>query len=99
VKLVPDVGYYLSFVQVVVFAFGLGFELPVAVVVLVVLGLVTPAQLREARGYVLVGVFIVAAVITPPDVISQLMLAIPMYLLYELGIIAGSLLRPRPEAA
>lgn len=98
VKLVPDVGYYLSFVQVVVFAFGLGFELPVAVVVLVVLGLVTPAQLREARGYVLVGVFVVAAVITPPDVISQLMLAIPMYLLYEVGIIAGSLLRPGPKA-
>ena len=62
---------------------------------LVLLGVVSPAQLREFRGYVIVGVFIVAAVITPPDVVSQLLLALPMCLLYELGIVAGALLRRR----
>ena len=66
---------------------------------LVLLGVVTPAQLREARGYVIVGVFILAAIITPPDVVSQLLLAIPMCLLYELGIIAGALLRPKTADA
>jgi len=71
----------------------------VAVVILVVLGVVTPAQLREARGYVVVGVFILAAVITPPDVVSQLMLAIPLCLLYEIGIVAGAVLRPKPATA
>ena len=99
VAMVPDVARYLDFVLVILLAFGLSFELPVAVVILVVLGVVTPAQLREARGYVVVGVFILAAVITPPDVVSQLMLAIPLCLLFELGIIAGALLRPRPAAA
>ena len=99
VTMIPDVARYLDFVLVILLAFGLSFELPVAVVILVVLGVVTPAQLREARGYVVVGVFILAAVITPPDVVSQLMLAIPLCLLYELGIIAGALLRPKPAVA
>ena len=99
VAMVPDVAKYLDFVLVILLAFGMSFELPVAVVILVVLGVVTPAQLREARGYVVVGVFILAAVITPPDVVSQLMLAIPLCLLYELGIIAGALLRPKPAVA
>ena len=85
-------------VLVIFLAFGISFELPVAVVVLVLTGLVTPAQLREFRGYVIVGVFIVAAVITPPDVVSQLLLAIPMCLLYEIGIVAGALLRRRATA-
>lgn len=99
VTMIPDVARYLDFVLVILLAFGLSFELPVAVVILVVLGVVTPAQLREARGYVVVGVFILAAVITPPDVVSQLMLAIPLCLLYEIGIIAGTLLRPKPAVA
>lgn len=99
VAMIPDVARYLDFVLVILLAFGLSFELPVAVVILVVLGLVTPAQLREARGYVVVGVFILAAIITPPDVVSQLMLAIPLCVLYELGIIAGALLQPKPAAA
>ena len=98
VAMMTDIGRYLDFVLVLFFAFGASFELPVAVVVLVLLGWVTPAQLREARGYVIVGVFILAAVITPPDVVSQLMLAIPMCLLYEIGILAGQLLRPKPAA-
>ena len=98
VVMMTDIGHYLDFVLVIFFAFGASFELPVAVVVLVLLGWVTPAQLREARGYVIVGVFILAAVITPPDAISQLMLAIPMCLLFEIGILAGQWLRPKPAA-
>lgn len=96
VAMMTDIGRYLDFVLVLFFAFGASFELPVAVVVLVLLDWVTPAQLREARGYVIVGVFILAAVITPPDVVSQLMLAIPMCVLYEIGILAAQLLRPKP---
>ena len=95
VAMMTDITRYLDFVLVILLAFGISFELPVAVVVLVLLGVVTPAQLREYRGYVVVGVFIVAAVITPPDVVSQLLLAIPMCLLYEIGIVAGALLRRR----
>jgi sec-independent protein translocase protein TatC len=85
----PDIGKYLDFVLVIFLAFGASFELPVALVILVLLGWVTPAQLREWRGYAVVGIFVVAAVITPPDVVSQLMLAIPMCLLYEAGILAS----------
>jgi len=80
---------------VIFLAFGASFELPVALVILVLLGWVTPAQLKEARGYALVGIFVLAAVITPPDVVSQLLLAIPMYLLYEAGIIASKWITPR----
>ena len=99
VAMMTDISRYLDFVLVIFLAFGLSFEMPVAVVVLVLLKVVSPAQLREARGYVIVGVFILAAIITPPDVVSQLMLAIPMSLLYELGIVAGVLLSRKPKAA
>ncbi len=99
VAMMTDISRYLDFVLVIFLAFGMSFELPVAVVVLVLLGVVTPAQLREFRGYVVVGIFILAAVITPPDVVSQLMLAIPMVLLYELGILVSSVLRPTRAAA
>ena len=94
----PDITHVLDFLLVIFLAFGLSFEMPVAVMVLVLLKVVTPAQLREARGYVIVGVFVLAAIITPPDVVSQLMLAIPMCLLYELGILAGAMLRPARAA-
>jgi sec-independent protein translocase protein TatC len=99
VAMMTDISRYLDFVLVIFLAFGLSFEMPVAVVVLVLLGVVTPAQLREWRGYVVVGIFILAAIITPPDVISQIMLAIPMWLLYEIGILAGAMLRPAPAAS
>ena len=99
VAMMTDIGRYLDFVLVILLAFGLSFELPVAVVVLVLLNVVTPAQLREARGYVIVGVFVLAAIITPPDVVSQIMLAVPMWLLYELGILAGVMLARKPKAA
>ncbi|MGY4514695.1 twin-arginine translocase subunit TatC [Lysobacter sp. HA18] len=91
----PDIGKYLDFVSVIFLAFGVSFELPVALVILSLLGWVTPAQLREWRGYAVVGIFVVAAVITPPDVVSQLMLAIPMCLLYEAGIVASALVAKR----
>lgn len=91
VAMMTDINAYLDFVLVIFLAFGISFELPVALVILVMLGWVTPKQLSEWRGYAIVGIFIVAAVITPPDVISQLLLAIPMCLLYEAGIVAAKL--------
>ena len=99
VAMMTDINAYLDFVLVLFLAFGLAFELPVAMLVLVLLGWVTPAQLREARGYAIVGIFVVAAIVTPPDVISQLMLAIPMCLLYEAGILAAAMLARHPDSA
>lgn len=98
VAMMTDISAYLDFVLVLFLAFGLAFELPVALVILALLGWVTPAQLREGRGYAIVGIFIVAAIVTPPDVISQLMLALPMCLLYEAGIVAAALLARRAPA-
>ena len=95
VSMMTDIHAYLNFVMVIFLAFGLSFQMPVALVILTLLGWVTPDQLKEWRGYAIVGVFILAAVVTPPDVISQLMLAIPMVLLYEAGIIASQILAPR----
>jgi sec-independent protein translocase protein TatC len=87
----PDIEAYLSFVMTMFMAFGLAFEVPVALVVLVKLGVVSVEKLREWRSYFIVLAFVVAAVVTPPDVVSQLALAIPMCLLYELGILAARL--------
>ncbi|MFD0739607.1 twin-arginine translocase subunit TatC [Lysobacter koreensis] len=98
VAMMTDITAYLDFVLVIFLAFGASFELPVALVILVVLGWVTPAQLREARGYAVVGIFIIAAVITPPDVVSQLLLAVPMCILYEIGILAARWVTPRTAA-
>jgi sec-independent protein translocase protein TatC len=89
VAMMTDINAYLDFVLVIFLAFGASFELPVALVILVLLGWVTPHQLREWRGYAIVGIFVVAAVITPPDVVSQLLLALPMVALYEVGILAA----------
>jgi sec-independent protein translocase protein TatC len=98
VEIATDINAYLNFVLVVFLAFGFSFEVPVAVVILGLLRWVTVEQMKEARPYVIVGAFVVAAIITPPDVISQLMLAIPMAFLYELGIIATRLLLARQPA-
>jgi sec-independent protein translocase protein TatC len=96
VAMMTDINNYLDFVLTMFFCFGLAFEVPVAVVLLVVMGLVRLEKLKEHRGYVLIGIFILAAFLTPPDVISQCSLAIPMYLLYEGGILMARLLsRPR----
>jgi sec-independent protein translocase protein TatC len=94
----PDIDAYLSFVMTMFLAFGIAFEVPVALVVLVKLNVVTVEKLKEWRSYFIVGAFVVAAVVTPPDVVSQLALAIPMCLLYELGILAARLVgRPAPD--
>ena len=85
----PDIEAYLGFVMNMFIAFGAAFEVPVVVVVLARMGLVSVEKLRSFRGYFIVLAFIIAAVITPPDVVSQLALAIPMCLLYELGILAA----------
>jgi len=85
----PDIEAYLSFVLTMFLAFGLAFEVPIAVVVLARLGVVSVEQLKHFRGYFIVLAFVVAAIVTPPDVVSQLSLAIPMCLLYELGIWAA----------
>jgi len=85
----PDIEAYLSFVLSMFIAFGATFEVPVAVVVLARMGIVSIEKLKEWRGYFIVLAFVVAAIITPPDVVSQLSLAIPMCLLYELGIVAA----------
>ena len=98
VAVMPDIGRYLDFVLVLFLAFGLCFELPVVLIILVTLGVVTPAQLQKSRAYAIVGAFIVAAILTPPDVLSQMMLAIPMIALYEVGIFAARFISRRPEA-
>lgn len=97
VAMMTDINAYLDFVLVIFLAFGASFQLPVALVILVLLGWVTPDQLREGRGYAIVGIFILAALITPPDVVSQLLLAIPMCLLYEAGIYASRLVAPKRD--
>ena len=99
----PDIEAYLTFVLTMFMAFGLAFEVPIAVVVLARLGVVTVEQLKQFRGYFIVLAFVIAAIVTPPDVVSQLALAIPMCLLYEVGIWAARLFikhtkRPEDEA-
>jgi sec-independent protein translocase protein TatC len=87
----PDIEAYLSFVLTMFVAFGLSFEVPIVVIVLARMNLVTIQKLKDFRSYFIVLAFIIAAIVTPPDVVSQLALAIPMVLLYELGIWAAQL--------
>jgi sec-independent protein translocase protein TatC len=94
VTVMTDINHYLSFVLALFFAFGFAFEIPVATVLLVWIGLVSIDSLKKHRPYVLIGVFIVAMFLTPPDVFSQSMLAVPMYALYELGIIFAKVMVP-----
>lgn len=86
VAVMTDIGKYLDFVLSLFLAFGVTFEVPVAVVILVRMGLVSIAKLKEIRPYIIVGAFVVGAIFTPPDVVSQVMLAVPLWVLYELGI-------------
>jgi sec-independent protein translocase protein TatC len=96
----PDIEAYFSFVITMFLAFGVTFEIPIVVIVLVRMGIVSVEKLREARPYVIVGAFVVAAVVTPPDVLSQFMLAVPMCLLYEAGLFLARFVgaRPKPES-
>ena len=102
VAVMTDIDKYLSFVLGMFMAFGITFQVPVIVVVLVRMGVVSVAKLREIRPYVFVGAFVVGAIFTPPDVVSQIMLAIPLWLLYESGILVSVWVSPKekitPEA-
>ncbi|HNP64080.1 MAG TPA: twin-arginine translocase subunit TatC [Woeseiaceae bacterium] len=89
----PDIAEYISFVMMIVLVFGLAFETPIATMLTVATGLTTPEKLGKARPYVFLGAFVIGMLLTPPDVISQTVLAIPVYLLYELGIIMSKLFR------
>jgi len=94
----PDIEAYVSFVITMFVAFGITFEVPVAVILLVKMGVVSVQKLREARGYVIVGAFVIAAVVTPPDVLSQFMLAVPLCLLFEVGLLVAARLKPHEPA-
>ena len=94
----PDIEAYFSFVITMFLAFGITFEIPIVVIVLVRMGIVSVEKLREARPYVVVGAFVIAAVVTPPDVLSQFMLAVPMCLLYEAGLFLARFVGVRPKA-
>lgn len=87
IAVAPDIEAYFGFVMTLFIAFGITFEVPVVVIVLVRMGLVTVEKLKEIRPYVIVGAFVIAAIVTPPDVVSQLLLAIPLCLLYEVGLL------------
>lgn len=95
----PDIEAYLNFVMTMFLAFGITFEVPVAVILLVKTGVTTVAKLREIRGYVIVAAFVIAAIVTPPDVISQFLLAAPLCLLYELGIIFAAFIKKQEAQA
>jgi len=94
-----DIAEYLDFITTIVFAFGLAFEVPIATVLVVWTGLTSPAKLSRARPYVFLIAFVVGMFLTPPDVISQTLLAIPIYLLYELGIVMSRIFALKPEEA
>ena len=95
VEVNTDIGRYLDFVITLFFAFGIAFEVPVATVLVVAVGITTPEQLRKIRPYVVVAAFVVGMFLTPPDIISQTLLALPMWLLYEIGIVFSSIYRRR----
>jgi sec-independent protein translocase protein TatC len=92
----PDMAEYVGFVMLIALVFGVAFETPIATVLTVATGLTTPEKLGKARPYVFLGAFVVGMLLTPPDVISQTILAVPVYLLYELGIVMSKLIKPRP---
>jgi sec-independent protein translocase protein TatC len=95
VAVMTDISEYLDFVMTLFMAFGLAFEVPIAVVLITRFGWVTIAQLKEARSYVIVGAFIIGAIFTPPDIISQFMLAVPLWLLYEAGVLFAQFSTPK----
>jgi sec-independent protein translocase protein TatC len=99
VAVMTDIGNYLDFVITLFLAFGIAFEVPVAVVLLVRFGIVEIKVLQDIRSYVIVGAFVIGAIFTPPDVISQVMLAVPLWLLYEAGIMAARLMEKNRKLA
>ena len=99
VRMMTDINSYLDFALTMFFAFGIAFEVPVVVVLLTLTGLVTVEKLSAARGYVIIGIFVAAAVLTPPDPLSQILMAIPMWLLYEGGLVMARILKRSSDAA
>ncbi|MGI9291074.1 MAG: twin-arginine translocase subunit TatC [Gammaproteobacteria bacterium] len=98
VTVMTDINNYLDFVLVIFFAFGLAFEVPIATFMLVWSGLTTTEQLGKSRAYVFLGAFVVGMLLTPPDMISQTLLAVPIYVLYEAGIIMSKIMLPKQDA-
>lgn len=98
VAVMTDIGKYLDFVLTLFLAFGVTFEVPVAVVILVKMRIITVAKLKEIRPYVIVGAFVIGAIFTPPDVVSQIMLAVPLWVLYEIGILVSQWLIKVPAS-
>lgn len=98
IAVMPDIENYLDFVMSMCLAFGATFEVPVVVVILVRMGIVSVEKLKEIRSYVIVGAFVIAAIVTPPDVVSQLSLAIPMWLLFELGLLVAPMFTRMTQA-
>jgi len=92
VSVTTDIGRYLDFVLALFFGFGLAFEVPIATIILVAIGLTTPKKLSEMRPYIIVGAFILGMVLTPPDVISQVLLAVPVWILFEAGVVASAMI-------
>jgi len=99
VAVMTDINHYLAFVLTMFFAFGVAFEVPVATVLLVLAGVLTPDALVAKRPYIIVGAFVIGMLLTPPDVISQTLLAVPMWLLFELGVFVSRLLMRRKAEA
>jgi sec-independent protein translocase protein TatC len=98
VAVMTDISQYLDFVMTLFMAFGIAFEVPIAVVLIVRFGWMTVAQLKEVRSYVIVGAFIIGAIFTPPDIISQFMLAVPLWLLFEAGVLVAQFSNPKVPA-
>ncbi len=98
VEMMTDIGQYLDFVLTLFFAFGVAFQIPVATFLLVWIGIVDVATLRKSRPYVIVGCFLVGMILTPPDIFSQTLLAIPMWFLFEVGVVFGGIIQKEREA-
>lgn len=99
VAVMTEIESYLNFLISILLAFGISFQMPIIVVVIAVLGVVEVKTLKEIRGYVIVGAFVIGAIFTPPDIISQVMLAVPLCLLYELGVIISAVILSRNKSA
>jgi sec-independent protein translocase protein TatC len=95
ITVMPDINYYLDFVLRMFFAFGLAFEIPIAAVLLIWAGITTPEALASKRPYIIVGCFVFGMLLTPPDIISQSLLAIPMWILFEIGVACGRVIQRR----
>jgi len=95
VNFTPDIQYYLDFVIKVSFAFGVAFEVPIATILLIMFGITTPEKMKKNRAYIIIGAFVLGMILTPPDIISQVLIAIPIWLLFEAGLVFAPLFKVR----